>query len=53
MQAGQIVRIRGSAELKAAEGYADTHGVVVMDADDWQIIPAGDLVLTTPAFLHF
>ena len=43
LKAGQLVSIKDTSDLKTAEGYGQHGGVVIMDASDWQIIPAGML----------
>lgn len=48
LQVGRITHIRSKQDVKAAEAFAETDGAVVMDASDWQIIPAG-LLLCSPA----
>lgn len=40
-QVGRVVRIGSPDELREAEALADYDGIIVMDASDWTVIPAG------------
>ncbi len=44
-----MVRIRSAEDLREAESLADYEGVVLMDAADWKIIPAENLVAALQA----
>lgn len=43
-QVGTVVRVAGRQDVEAAAKLAAAPGVVVMDATDWQSIPAENLV---------
>jgi 3-dehydroquinate synthase class II len=43
-QVGRLVRVANRADVEAAASLAGAPGVVVMDATDWQSIPAENLV---------
>ena len=44
VQIGRLVRVSNRADVEVAAGLATTPGMVVMDATDWQSIPAENLV---------
>lgn len=41
---GRLLKIRGKEDLQLAERHASASGWVVMDATDWRVIPAENLV---------
>ena len=47
---GAVAHVASGADLKAAEALSCTAGFVVMDALDWQIIPAENLVAAFQVF---
>ena len=43
-QVGQVVDVRTAGDIRAAESLRSAFSYVVMDASDWRIIPAENLV---------
>lgn len=41
-QVGRVVEVGSRSEVETTEGLADSDEVIVFDAKDWQIIPAGE-----------
>lgn len=53
VQVVSLVKVQSKADLAMAEAEATSPGVVVMDASDWQIIPAGiRFWILSPETLH-